>query len=129
MMPDALDCQKSAGEKIFHRLQLSRIEQLGQVELANLVKNILIQLDVPYDDDLTSTVTTLGAKLEADTRVHDALWHETTKLRAFAEDVHGTLYGGDHIEGAVTSPKCLQNMHHRVEKLQRALYRSRERHA
>lgn len=123
MMSDAMETWKFAGGKLYDRLRLGQIDHLGKVELANLIKNILIQLDIPYDE-LMASITSLGMRLEQEAQIHDSLWHETKKLRTFAENVHSTLYHGDHIQGAVTSSKCLRNMNIRVEKLQRALQRS-----
>lgn len=123
MMPDAADGRVSREQKIYHRLQLSKVDHMERNELGNLVKNILLQLDVALPD-LPDTITNLGHNLLSSKEdVHQALISETFKLREFAENVHATLYGGDHIEGIVTSRRCLTDMNNRIGKLQRAYYR------
>lgn len=125
MMPDAGDEYICPEEKLYTRLQLNRIDTLEHNELGNLVKNILIQLDVPYDK-LAETITEFGSHLSnGEDEVHANLIQESIKLRQFAEDVHATLYSGTHIEGTITSRKCLTDMAGRVCKMQRAIERRR----
>lgn len=125
MMPDARDTNIRQEEKLYTRLQLSDIDRLGPNELGNLLKNVLIQLDVPLAK-LPVTITSLGASASVShDHVHQILVEEALKLREFAESVHATIYGGDHIEGAVTSRQCLLDMHGRISKLQRAYDRKR----
>ncbi len=50
---------------------------------------------------------------------------ETAKLRLFAEEIHSTLYQGDHIEGSSANKKCLSDMVQRVEKLARTSIRNK----
>ena len=111
MMPDAKDITLCPSQKLYQRLQLDQIDNLERNEMGNLLKNILIQLDTPYDQ-LHCTVIALGDQQDANEKVI----HECIKLRNFAEKVHASLYG-DSIEGAITSKRCLTEMHDRVDRL------------
>lgn len=123
MMSDARDNRVCPEDKTYTRLRLAEIDSLTRNETGNLLKNILIQLDVPFAN-LSSSITALGARLTSnDEQVHGDLIREALKLREFAENIHATLYAGAHIEGAVTSRRCLNDMHVRIGKMQRAIAR------
>lgn len=109
MMPDAKNAKLAREEKIYYRLGLYKIDRLCSNETANLLKNVLIQLDIPLDQ-LIYEITHLSQKMR-----------EHSRLREFAMGVHEKIYGGERMEtdGAEgdIDVECLREMLDRVGKL------------
>lgn len=115
MMPDAERIDIETEDKMYYRLQLYEVDFLCSNEIANILKNVLIQLDTPFRA-LRQSVVDNGDKLV-----------DLRQLRDFAEDVHHTLYQGDLMEDGPVDEDCLALMLSRVGKLSRAAERRRSR--
>jgi len=108
MMPDAKTPNLAREEKIYYRLGLYKIDRLCSNETANLLKNVLIQLDIPLDQ-LVYEITHLSQKMG-----------EHTRLREFAMGVHERVYNGEKMElqsDEGVDVECLREMLTRVGKL------------
>ncbi|KTW29733.1 hypothetical protein T552_00940 [Pneumocystis carinii B80] len=113
-MPDAHK-PISKAEKIYYSLQLYKIDKLCSNETSNLLKNILIQLNIPFDS-LPETITSIRYQLQ-----------QSSRLREFAEEVHLSLYEGEPMDPKLASKKCLGDMITKVDQLARSSRRRRIR--
>ncbi|KAG5513725.1 hypothetical protein PMAC_000763 [Pneumocystis sp. 'macacae'] len=113
-MPDAHKSLSKA-EKIYYRLQLHKIDKLCSNETSNLLKNILVQLNIPFDL-LPETITSIRYQLQ-----------QSLRLREFAEEVHLSLYEGEPMDPKLASKKCLGDMITKVDQLARSSRRRRIR--
>ncbi|EMR10284.1 hypothetical protein PNEG_01547 [Pneumocystis murina B123] len=113
-MPDAHK-PISKAEKIYYSLQLYKIDKLCSNETSNLLKNILIQLNIPFDS-LPETITSIRYQLQ-----------QSLRLREFAEEVHLSLYEGEPMDPKLVSKKCLGDMITKVDQLARSSRRRRIR--
>ncbi|CCJ28440.1 unnamed protein product, partial [Pneumocystis jirovecii] len=113
-MPDAHKSLSKA-EKIYYRLQLHKIDKLCSNETSNLLKNILVQLNIPFDL-LPETITSIRYQLQ-----------QGLRLREFAEEVHLSLYEGEPMDPKLASKKCLGDMITKVDQLARSSRRRRIR--
>ncbi|KAG5439461.1 hypothetical protein PCANB_002035 [Pneumocystis canis] len=113
-MPDAHK-SLSKTEKIYYRLQLHKIDKLCSNEASNLLKNILVQLNIPFDS-LPETIMSIRCQLQ-----------QSLRLREFAEEVHLSLYEGEPMDPKLVSKKCLGDMITKVDQLARSSRRRRIR--
>ncbi|KAK7206893.1 hypothetical protein BZA70DRAFT_275279 [Myxozyma melibiosi] len=119
-MPDARSYTAFKSDKLYYRLQMDKVDELGVSELGNIVKNILLQLNIPFSE-LQTCIMSLPVHFENE----DRYMH-------FANDVHRALYYGSQIdpdgtlplgEGSLHEMECLGEMLARIEKLARAAER------
>ncbi|KAK9468513.1 septation initiation-domain-containing protein [Lipomyces arxii] len=116
-MPDVGRFKISRQAQLYYKLEMDKVDELGVSELGNLIKNILLQLEIPFSR-LPEQVASLNSHLQSE----DAYMH-------FANDVHMALYDDQMNLGPVGSADelyCLGEMVGRVQKLVRA---SERRHA
>lgn len=83
IMPDARKQGVPEHRKLYNKLEMSSVDKLGNTELRNLVKNILLMLGIPLSQ--------LPNKLKVITEV---LQQEYIYVQ-FANDVHHSLYSKD----------------------------------
>lgn len=82
-MPDARKRSIPEHRKLYNKLEMSAVDKLGNTELRNLVKNILLMLGVPLSQ--------LPNKLKV---IAEVLQQEYIYVQ-FANDVHHSLYSKD----------------------------------
>ncbi|KAA8916715.1 hypothetical protein TRICI_001133 [Trichomonascus ciferrii] len=94
-------------QKLYNRLEMTKVDALDEVEAKNMIKNVLLLLGAPLSqlpDTLTAIVKTL--------RREDIYYQ-------FAVDIHKTLYCGESIEAKTPEQHhaCLNKMTHVLQTL------------
>lgn len=110
--PD-LSLPRSDGRSTYEHLELSQVDSLAQVQAQNIIKNILINLQISYPD-IKEGVTRIGNFLK-----------EEDTLCDFANKIHRLLYEQDinltrykkELPNSSTLKQCTLQMYQNVELL------------
>lgn len=105
-MPDAYK-RIPNDQKLYNRLEMTRVDALDEIEVKNMIKNVLLLLGAPLSQ-LPETLTAIVKTL----RKEDIYYQ-------FAMDVHETLYQGESIEAKTPEQHlaCLNKMSHVIQTI------------